>query len=259
MTDDALGCVRTNGSDPRCKSCNHPNHEEYDKDYFNGVITKSEYARRIGCSIPSATRHLEGHVSRGLAVATDAQAVTDPDPQLPTARDALTDEALGCVRNSGFDPRCKSCRHPSHEEYDRDYFNGKITKSEYARRVGCSIPSVTRHLENHVPKNLAAATEAQAVAKADTLLEDVKGLRKKAVGILEAAEKAGDLKTALLGIREARSCMELLAKVEGQLKDTPQINFTLSAEWIELRTIMLTALDPFPEAKLAVANALHEK
>ena len=53
--------------------------------------------------------------------------------------------------------------------------------------------------------------------------------------------------------------MELLAKVEGQLKDTPQINITLSAEWIELRTIMLTALDPFPEAKLAVANALHEK
>ena len=53
--------------------------------------------------------------------------------------------------------------------------------------------------------------------------------------------------------------MELLAKVEGQLKDTPQINFTLNAEWIELRTIMMTALDSYPEAKLAVANALHNR
>jgi hypothetical protein len=253
VTDEALGCVRTNGSDPRCKSCNHPKHEEYDKDYFNGVITKSEYARRIGCSIPSATRHLEGHVSRGLAVVTDAKAVSEA----PIAGDRLTDEALGCVRNPGFDPRCKSCRHPSHEEYDRDYFNGRITKSEYARRVGCSIPSVTRHLESHVPKNLAAATEAQAVANADTLLEDVKGLRKRAIGILETAEEAGDLKTALLGIREARSCMELLAKVEGQLKDTPQINFVLSAEWIELRTLIVTALDPYPEAQEAMVLAIR--
>jgi hypothetical protein len=188
-------------------------------------------------------------------VATDAQVLTEA----PIAGDTLTDEALGCVRNPGFDPRCKSCGHPSHEEYDRDYFNGKITKSEYARRVGCSIPSVTRHLERHVPKNLAAATEAQVVAKADALLEDVRDLRKKALGILETAEKAGDLKTALLGIREARSCMELLAKVEGQLKDTPQINFTLSAEWIELRTLIITSLDPYPEAKEAMVRAIRAR
>jgi len=33
--------------------------------------------------------------------------------------------------------------------------------------------------------------------------------------------------------------MELLAKFEGQLKDQPQINFVLSAEWIELHSITI--------------------
>jgi len=41
----------------------------------------------------------------------------------------------------------------------------------------------------------------------------VKALRKKALGILEAAEEAGDLKTALLGINEARELHGTLGQV----------------------------------------------
>jgi hypothetical protein len=169
----------------------------------------------------------------------------------------MTDEALGSVKTNGYDPRCKSCNHPEHEVYDLNYFNGKINKSEYARRVGCSVPSVTRHLESHVPKDLAIANDIQAVAKADALLGDIRSLRKKAIGILEKAESAGDLKTALLGIREARGCIELLAKVEGQLHDGPQITIINNPEWVELRTMIITALEPYPPAREAVLRVIH--
>jgi len=77
------------------------------------------------------------------------------------------------------------------------------------------------------------------------------------MNILEAAQDSGDLKTALLGIREARSCLELCMKAEGQIDDRPQINITINPQWIELRTVIITALDPFPQAREAMINAIR--
>jgi len=159
---------------------------------------------------------------------------------------------------------CTVCQHPKRDEIDKrlaSNANFAGISRDYAGIsrdfAGISEDALKRHKEKHLPGTLAKAENIKEVVKADALLEDVKALRKKALGILEAAEKAGDLKTALLGIREARSCMELLAKVEGQLKDGPQINFVLSAEWIELRTLIITALDPYPEAKEAMVLAIR--
>ena len=152
---------------------------------------------------------------------------------------------------------CTVCQHPKRGEIDKRLATDSNFAGISRDFAGISEDALKRHKENHLPGALAKAENIKEVVKADALLEDVKALRKKALGILEAAEKAGDLKTALLGIREARSCMELLAKVEGQLKDGPQINFVLSAEWIELRTLIITALDPYPEAKEAMVLAIR--
>ena len=152
---------------------------------------------------------------------------------------------------------CTVCQHPKRDEIDKRLAIDSNFAGISRDFAGISEDALKRHKEKHLPGTLAKAENIKEVVKADALLEDVKALRKKALGILESAEKAGDLKTALLGIREARSCMELLAKVEGQLKDTPQINFTLSAEWIELRTLIITALDPYPEAKEAMVLAIR--
>jgi len=152
---------------------------------------------------------------------------------------------------------CTVCQHHKRGEIDKRLAIDSNFAGISRDFAGISEDALKRHKEKHLPGTLAKAENIKEVVKADALLEDVKSLRKKALGILESAEKAGDLKTALLGIREARSCMELLAKVEGQLKDTPQINFVLSAEWIELRTLIITALDPYPEAKEAMVFAIR--
>jgi hypothetical protein len=55
--------------------------------------------------------------------------------------------------------------------------------------------------------------------QADHTLEMVRSLKVKAMEILGQAQGAGDLKTALLGIREARGCLELEFKAEGRLQD----------------------------------------
>ena len=60
---------------------------------------------------------------------------------------------------------------------------------------------------------LARAVEAEEVAAGDDLVQQVRDLQGKALGILKSAEASGDLKTALGAIKEAGGCMELLAKL----------------------------------------------
>jgi hypothetical protein len=95
------------------------------------------------------------------------------------------------------------------------------------------------------------------VAQADSLLQDVRALRSKAYSLLLAAERAGDLRTALAGVREARECLALLAKIEGAIDERPQVHLHVSAEWLAVRAALLEALAPFPEARATVAARLR--
>jgi hypothetical protein len=150
---------------------------------------------------------------------------------------------------------CTVCTHKDIEQINKRLLGGEIYRT-IADDTGLSETALKRHKSDHIPAAAARATEAVKVAKADGLLNDIRGLREKAMGILEKAEQSGDLKTALLGIREARGCLELLAKVEGQLNDRPQINILVNPEWVSLRTLIINSLEPYPEAKEAVIHAL---
>ena len=100
------------------------------------------------------------------------------------------------------------------------------------------------------------AQAAAEAAQADALLAQVVDLRDKALGVLDTAQRSADLRVALGAIREARGCVELLAKLAGQLKDAPTVNILVSAEWQGLQAIILQALGPHAAARLAVAEAL---
>lgn len=88
------------------------------------------------------------------------------------------------------------------------------------------------------------------------LLREVKALRTKAYSLLLLAEKNGDLRTALAGVREARGCLELFAELEGQLNRQPQVNVLMAPEWLKVRSLLLDALRPYPPARAAVAEGL---
>jgi len=150
---------------------------------------------------------------------------------------------------------CTVCTHKDVENINKRLLGGEIYRT-IADDTGLSETALKRHKAEHIPNAAAKAAKAVEVAKADGLLEDIKGLREKAMGILQKAEESGDLKTALLGIREARGCLELLAKVEGQLNDRSQINILINPEWIQLRTLIINSLEPYPKAKEAVISAL---
>ena len=151
---------------------------------------------------------------------------------------------------------CTICPHPEHEAINQALVAGE-SAPKIAAKYRVSDDAITRH-RAHVPATLAKATEAKETALADDLLAQVKALRNKSISILQKAEAAGDLRTALLGIREARACIELLAEMEGEINRNPTINIHVSAEWIAVRTVLLKALQSHPEARQAVAAALVE-
>jgi hypothetical protein len=109
-----------------------------------------------------------------------------------------------------------------------------------------------------LPAKLVKAQEAREIAKADSLLDQVTELRDKALSILDKAEQAGDLRTALQGVREAKGCLELLARLQGELQEQATVNVLINPQWLSLRTVILQTLELYPEARLRLAEALRE-
>ncbi len=151
---------------------------------------------------------------------------------------------------------CTVCTHPERQAIDKALVSGK-SASETSALFRVSPDAVQRH-KAHIGPRLVKAQEAREVAEATDLLGEVRSLRKKAYAILLKAEAAGDYRTALAGIREARACLELLAELEGELNRRPQVNVLVTPEWVALRARIVAALVPYPEARLALAAALDE-
>jgi len=104
---------------------------------------------------------------------------------------------------------------------------------------------------------LLKAREVEEVAHADDLLEQVRHLQAHALDILERAEKAGDLRTALAAISQARGNLELLGKLAGELDERPVVNLNVSPECLEVRAVIVGALEPPPAAQESVLRALE--
>ncbi len=150
---------------------------------------------------------------------------------------------------------CTICRHEKRADIDKALI-ARVPFRNIAGRHKVSKSALVRHLDDHIPAALLKAKDAEEVAQADVLLRQVGELRDRALAILDVAEAAAEYRDALAAIREARGCLELLGKLAGQLKDAPTVNVILSAEWRDIQAVMLAALEPYMDARLAVAEAL---
>jgi len=153
--------------------------------------------------------------------------------------------------------RCTVCDHPKKHSIDEALVSGTPYRS-VAKRFELSDSAVYRHKTEHLPAHLLKAREVEEAARADDLLDQVRNLQTHALDILERAEKAGDLRTALAAISQARGNLELLGKLAGELDERPVVNVLLSPQWLMIRTTMLKALVAYPKARAAVAESLLE-
>jgi hypothetical protein len=152
---------------------------------------------------------------------------------------------------------CTICTHDDRKAIDRALVRGESMRGIVARYGTVGRMSLQRHRKEHLPELLAKGYEAERMAEADELLTEVRGLQVRTLLMLQEAEKAGDLRTALAAVREARHNIALLAEIRGELDRRPVINIITHPEYIEARTIIVQALNPYPQARDAVVRALE--
>jgi hypothetical protein len=149
---------------------------------------------------------------------------------------------------------CAVCTHSNRAGVDLALVNG-LSNRRAASLCDVSEAAIRRHRE-HLPSAMVEAKAAEQVTQADDLLSQVMTLKARAVGILDAAEREGKYVPALMAIREAQGCIELLAELANQIDRRPTLNLLIAPEWLAARAALLEALAPFPEARSAVSARL---
>ena len=144
--------------------------------------------------------------------------------------------------------QCSVCMHRDRDTIDTSLVSGTSYRN-IAERYGLSVGAICRHYQNHLPETLTKAHSIKESAQADVLLDRIEGLITKAEGLLDYGQTKKQGRDWAAGLRELRKCFELLARVSGELDERPQINLIATEQWIELRTVILQAIDPYPDAK----------
>jgi len=153
--------------------------------------------------------------------------------------------------------KCAVCVHP-----DKDLINQRIIAGLSVRAIGEEFDlgrmAIQRHRAGHLPREMLKAKQLTEIDQADKLLDRVEGLYDKAVIIMEKAESEGKYGNAVQAIKEARSNLELVARLIGELKSGVHVNLTYSPQWVTLRQVLVNTLEPYPEIQGKVVEALEE-
>jgi hypothetical protein len=120
--------------------------------------------------------------------------------------------------------RCSVCDHDELADINSALASNEPLRT-IADRWSVSKTALIRHRNEHLPaSSLLEAKEAEEVASADDLLNQVRELHERALSTLNRVEEAEELGAAIEMIREAKGDLELSAKLLEELDEGPQAN-----------------------------------
>src|SRR5919106_5207348 len=137
---------------------------------------------------------------------------------------------------------CTICSHEQRFAIEELLATRQRTYRGIARKYGVSEDAVSRHVKSgHVSQLLALAADAERAAQADNLLDRMEALHSQTLAILDAPE---DQRTALAAIAQARRNLELVGELTKELdRAGTTINLALNPEWVEIRGVIVAALE----------------
>jgi hypothetical protein len=158
---------------------------------------------------------------------------------------------------------CSICKHPAASDLDAGIVAGVPYRQLVKRYVpAVSISALSRHRKDHLSPSivaLAGETGTGTGPERGSLVEQLRAIQDRVMRVLERAESEGKISGFLAGAREIRALLELQARLTGELDERPVtqvVNLMASPEWMSVQTTILRALMPYPEARIAVADAL---
>jgi len=164
---------------------------------------------------------------------------------------------------------CTCCAHRERAAIDLALARG-VSMNALAKRYGIGSDSLYRHRKNHLPPQLRAQLIAgpsiEGVdldklreTESQSLLANLVALRHRLFASLDTAEEAGDGNMLARVAGQLHRNMELVGKLLGDLSAGTTINNNVLVlpAYVTLRVELVRALQPFPEARQAVAAVLH--
>ena len=183
---------------------------------------------------------------------------------------------------------CSICHHPERKAIEMALLDGNSGYRKVAKRFGLSESAVFRHRQNHLPALLARAAEAKpappsdlgpsfdpateahalAIAKHHETIEaqkdqhaidavqQLRAINAACLEVLRQARADGKHSILLRAVDRIARQIELQAKLLGQIQEGTTVNVAVLPEWHGIRQSVLEALHPYPEARMAVVQAL---
>ena len=212
----------------QCTICTHPKRDEIDQALVgNGSFR--DIAGHYSVSRSSLERHKADHLPAQLAQATEAKNITSADH--------LTAELHRIMRrvNLLFDACDRWLRDVDNpEQYDIG-LRTEDPKVTYLERMGDRVVRRKERLSVLLPQ-----------------IEDERG-----ISVIAVESKYADPRQLVLNASgKLGEHLELLAKLLGKLQEKQVVNILLLPEWVQIRNTVVAALELFPEARIAVADAL---
>ena len=159
-------------------------------------------------------------------------------------------------KGEGQKRECTVCTHPAIDEINERLISGGSIRAT-ADEFGLNRGAIWKHKSNHIPKLMIQAKALQDENRADMLLDQLERIYGKAWDLVEKADSDKKYQAAATCLKEARSCLELLARLMGELKTGHTINVYQNPEFVQVRTNIVQALEQYPEARRAVVQALE--
>lgn len=155
---------------------------------------------------------------------------------------------------------CSICTHPQRVAIDRALTEMSGSNRRIASQYDVSERAIRDHKANHLKVRMLKAVERREDADIRTAIDVVGQLRAingAALSVLKSARDANDGDLALKAIDRIQRQIELQAKLIGELQQEGTTNIIVNnPEWVQVRTALMVALQPFPGAAQAVAGTL---
>ena len=151
---------------------------------------------------------------------------------------------------------CSICKREDVEKINRDLFSGCYTQQQVAEKYHVTPATLCRH-KAHTKTQLIQAGEAEPSDQL-TAIQRVNELDDRAEQLYRACLKKGDNLNAIRALKEMRELVSLAARLNGELNQNVIHNHLhINPEWAVLRSVILQAIEPYPEARIAILDALR--
>ena len=152
---------------------------------------------------------------------------------------------------------CSICARDDVEIINRDLFAG-VPFEQLHEKYGASVGALHRH-KSHTKTQLIFAQSESSENTPASVAQRIMELDQCAEKLYRESVKAGDRLNTARALKEMREIVALSARLTGELNNQPQVlhqHIHISPEWAALRSVILNALQPYPEARTALIAAL---